>query len=294
MVTSALVAGAAVLTLARPPMPLEFTGRVPTAQALRGIVYTAHRGGALEVPENSMAGLLAAVRRGSAQVVDFDTRMLRDGTLVVLHDAKLDRTTDHRGPVRSLDRRQWRSVRLEPEGSLPGRWRAERPPTVGEVLDRLGGTTVLMLEAKDPRSVPGLARLIHARHLAGSVFVNSNSPAVARQAHRMGLMAQLWRSARQMRTDDPRRWRAFVDVLDVDHRARDVDLRRAVRSGIPRVWAHTVNTPRDRDRALRLGCNGIITDAPGLLAATPVATGLPGALPPSAPNRSGIPGTPLR
>ena len=270
MVTTALVAGAAVLTLTRPLIPLEFAGRAPTAQTLRGVVYTAHRGGALEAPENSMAGLLAALRGRDAQVIDFDTRMLRDGTLVVLHDATLDRTTDRRGAVRVLDRRQWREVRLRPDRSLRGRWSPEHPPSVGEVLDRLGGKSVLMLEAKDPRSLPGLAELIRTRRLTRSVFVNSNSPAVALRAHRMGLMAQLWRSAEQMRTDEPKRWRSFVDLLDVDHRARDADLRRAVRSGIPRVWAHTVNTPRDRDRALRLGCNGIITDAPRLLTSTPV------------------------
>lgn len=58
-------------------------------------------------------------------------------------------------------------------------------------------------------------------------------------------------------------------MLDVDVKARDVDLMRAARSGIPRVWAHTVVTPAQRDRALALGCNGIITDAPGRLARHP-------------------------
>lgn len=60
-----------------------------------------------------------------------------------------------------------------------------------------------------------------------------------------------------------------AQVLDVDVRMlRDEDLRRALRSGVPRVWAHTVNTPTDRDRALRLGCDGVITDAPERLGPT--------------------------
>jgi glycerophosphoryl diester phosphodiesterase len=98
------------------------------------------------------------------------------------------------------------------------------------------------------------------------VFVNSNDPEVARRAHHLGLLAQVWRSAEQLRTDRPERWRSFVDLLDVDHRARDADLLRAVRSGIPRVWAHTVVTDAQRDRVLALGCDGVITDAPGRLA----------------------------
>ncbi|WP_432252059.1 glycerophosphodiester phosphodiesterase [Streptomyces sp. HNM1019] len=233
------------------------------------IVYTAHRGGALEVPENSMSGLASAFSRHDTQVLDFDSRMLADGTLVVMHDATLDRTTDRTGPVRALTAAQWRGVRLRPARSLRGAWRPERPPTVAEVLDRFGGRTTLMVEAKDPESLPRLAKLIRDRGLVRSVYVNSNRPELAREAHRRGLLTQLWRSARQMRTDTPRDWRGVVDLLDVDYRARDADVRRAVTSGIPRVWAHTVDTPAQRDRMLRLGCEGIITDAPGRLISTP-------------------------
>ncbi|MFG2191345.1 glycerophosphodiester phosphodiesterase [Streptomyces sp. NPDC048639] len=279
MVTRSLLAGVLSISLAGPVVPVD-AGRRISAGRLPEIVYVAHRGGALEVPENSMSGLSTALRSGVVQVLDFDTRILRDGTVVVMHDATLDRTTGRAGRVRNLTRGEWRRVRLRPGTGLPGRWRPEHPPTVAEVLDRFGGRTVLMLEAKDPDSLPVLARQIQERGLADSVFVNTNRPAVAREAHRRGLMAQLWRSARQMRHDRPAEWRDFVDLLDVDYEARDEDLRRAAASGIPRVWAHTVNTPRDRDRALRLGCNGIITDAPGLLTAVRVR-GVPqrGAIP---------------
>ncbi|MBI0383219.1 glycerophosphodiester phosphodiesterase family protein, partial [Streptomyces albiflaviniger] len=195
------------------------------------VVYTAHRGGALEVPENSMSGLAAAFSRHDVQVLDFDSRMLADGTLVVMHDATLDRTTDRTGPVRALTTAQWRDVRLRPDPSLRGTWRPERPPTVAEVLDRFGGRITLMVEAKDPESLPRLARMIRDRGLVHSVYVNSNRPEVAREAHRKGLLTQLWRSARQMRTDTPHDWRGVVDLLDVDYRARDKDVRRAVASG---------------------------------------------------------------
>jgi len=252
--------------------PLEWGTGPLTVDALPHIVHVAHRGGAREVPENSMSGLMTAYERGTAQVLDFDTRMLRDGHMVVMHDATLNRTTSMGGPVRGLSRWDWQGVRLRPKSSLRGGWRAERPPTVAEVLDRFGGRIVLMLEAKDPESLRTLARMIRARGLTRSVFVNSNLPEVALRAHRLGLVSQLWRSADQMRTDRPERWAPFVDLLDVDYKARDIDLVRAVNSGVPRVWAHTVITPAQRDRALALGCDGIITDAPGRLARHPAKT----------------------
>jgi glycerophosphoryl diester phosphodiesterase len=252
-----------------PPTPLEWGTAPLTVDALPRVTYVAHRGGAREVPENSMSGLMAAYARGTAQVLDLDTRMLRDGTLVVMHDPTLNRTTFLGGEVGGLDRWEWQGVRLRPRDALPGSWRSERPPTVDEVLDRFGGRIVLMLEAKDPRGLVPLAGLIRARGLTRSVFVNSNDPEVARRVHDLGLLTQLWRSARQLRTDRPERWRPYVDLLDVDYKARDVDLLRAVNSGIPRVWAHTVLTPRQRDRVLALGCDGVITDAPGRLARHP-------------------------
>jgi len=265
-----LASAVSLVPLTGPTAPLEWGTGPLTVDSLPRVTYVAHRGGAREVPENSMSGLMAAYGRGTAQVLDFDTRMLRDGTLVVIHDPLLNRTTYLGGEVRGLDGREWQGVRLRPKASLPGSWRSERPPTVAEVLDRLGGRILLMLEAKDPRSLRPLASLLRSRGLTRSVFVNSNDPALARRAHALGLLTQLWRSAEQLRGDRPERWRSYVDLLDVDFKGRDQDLRRAVRSGIRWVWAHTVVTPGQRDRVLALGCNGVITDAPGRLARVPV------------------------
>ncbi|NLU71750.1 glycerophosphodiester phosphodiesterase [Streptomyces sp. HNM0575] len=237
----------------------------PRAAGLPETVYAAHRGGALEVPENSMAGLTSAYRRRSADVLDVDVRALRDGTLVAMHDRTLDRTTDHKGAVADLTPRQWRRVRLRPDPGLPGSWPREHPPTAAAVLDRFGGRIVLNVELKDGGGLRRLAGLIRGRGLDDSVYVQSNDWHTAAKAHRMGLLTSVWRSVRQARTDDFERWRGTVDMLSVDHGARDADIRRAVRSGIRRVWSHTVRTPEQRDRVLRLGCDGVLTDAPRLL-----------------------------
>ncbi len=252
------------------PAPARMRGpEEPRAAGLPSTVYAAHRGGALEVPENSMAGLVAAYRRHTADVLDVDVRTLRDGTLVAMHDPTLDRTTDHKGPVADLTTRQWRRVRLRPGHSLPGRWPREHPPTAEAVLDRFGGRIVLNVEVKDGGGLKRLAAMLRKRGLTDSVYVQSNELSQAARAHRMGLLTSVWRSVKQARTDRPEHWRSTVDMLSVDYRARDADIRRAVRSGVPRVWSHTIRTPQARDRVLRLGCDGVLTDAPRLLARTP-------------------------
>ncbi|RCG15154.1 glycerophosphodiester phosphodiesterase [Streptomyces reniochalinae] len=242
--------------------------RLPGTPQLTGTTVTAHRGGAKEVPENSMQGLAATFRRGYARVLDTDIRQLRDGTLVAMHDATLDRTTDKRGKVSALDWNDWQDVRLTPQRGLPGHWRPERPPSVREILERFGGKGLLMLELKDPAGLPRLARLIRERHLSHSVLVESNDPRVAERAHARGLLTAVWRSARQLAGDRPERWKRYVTMLSVDRETADRHVRKAVRSGITYVWSHTVNSRADRDRMLKLGCEGIVTDKPGSLAPT--------------------------
>lgn len=257
-----------LLLVASGPAPAGAAERAPDTDRLTGVTVTAHRGGAAEVPENSMQGLAATHRRGYARVLDADVRRLRDGTLVAMHDATLDRTTDHRGRVGALDWAAWQRVRLTPSPGLPGRWRPERPPSVREILDRFGGRSLLMLELKDPAGLPRLARLIRNRQLSRSVLVESNDPRVAERAHGLGLLTAVWRSAAQLAHDRPARWQRYVTMLSVDHRTKARHVRRAVRSGITYVWSHTVNSRAARDRMLRLGCEGFVTDKPGGLALT--------------------------
>jgi glycerophosphoryl diester phosphodiesterase len=57
-----------------------------------------HRGGALLWPENSRTAFENTARLPVEQV-EFDIHPTRDGKLVVIHDAALDRTTDGAGPV---------------------------------------------------------------------------------------------------------------------------------------------------------------------------------------------------
>ena len=57
-----------------------------------------HRGAAGEAPENTIAGCRHAIERG-ARHLELDLRLSADNKLMVIHDAKVNRTTDHRGSV---------------------------------------------------------------------------------------------------------------------------------------------------------------------------------------------------
>ena len=59
----------------------------------------AHRGGALEVPENTVYAFKHAISLDPNIMVEFDVHSTKDGEFVVIHDSTLGRTTVGEGSV---------------------------------------------------------------------------------------------------------------------------------------------------------------------------------------------------
>lgn len=70
----------------------------------------AHRGAMRRAPENTLAAYERAAEMG-ADFVEVDVRETRDGALVLMHDARVDRTTDGHGAVSEMTLEQVRRLR---------------------------------------------------------------------------------------------------------------------------------------------------------------------------------------
>ena len=66
-----------------------------------GPVAFAHRGGAGEAPENTLAAFEIAVALGY-EFLETDAHITRDGVVVAFHDERLDRVTDRTGAIAEL------------------------------------------------------------------------------------------------------------------------------------------------------------------------------------------------
>lgn len=117
--------------------------------------FVGHRGAAAQAPENTIAGFRRAASLGLARV-EFDARITADGHPVIIHDDRLDRTTDGSGAVaesslkaiRALDAGAW----FGPE------FAGERVPTLEQALDTLATLGVapsleIKVEKNDGRRV---------------------------------------------------------------------------------------------------------------------------------------------
>ena len=95
----------------------------------RGIC--AHRGGMATHPENTLPAFREALRLG-AHMIEFDVRFTRDGVLALMHDARVDRTTDGEG--RFSDMTLDELHRLDAGVRKDARFAGTRIPTLEETL----------------------------------------------------------------------------------------------------------------------------------------------------------------
>ncbi|WP_300667848.1 glycerophosphodiester phosphodiesterase family protein [Desulfoluna sp.] len=123
-------------------------------------LITAHRGYAATAPENTLAAFEAAVVAG-ADATEFDVHRSGDGTLVVIHDETVDRTTNGTGAVAELSDAYLRSLDA---GSWKGeQFQGEQIPTLEETLVYLKKCgMVALLEIKTPSIVDDVVAMLYA------------------------------------------------------------------------------------------------------------------------------------
>jgi glycerophosphoryl diester phosphodiesterase len=248
----------------------------------RPIRSIAHRGGAALWPENTMHAFQKALELG-VDMIEMDVRPAADGTLVVMHDDTVDRTTNGTGTVASLSVEALRKLdagyHFEAEdGERQYRGQGLAVPLFEDVLKALPGAR-LNIEMKNfgPAEVGTFCALLRRYQAERSVLVGSFDhepmrtfreacPDVATSAtvreglayyqlHRLGI-GSLYRGP-AVAFQVPER---FGDI----HVIEPLFLQRAARTNL-RVQVWTVNEIDDMMRLLALGVDAILTDRPDLL-----------------------------
>lgn len=111
--------------------------------SLHGIV--GHRGAAARAPENTMAAFQQAHADG-ADAIELDVLKTKDGKFLVMHDDKVDRTTNGTGLVADLTLEE--AQKLDAGSWFDPKFAGERPPELGEVLDWAKDRIHVVVEVK--------------------------------------------------------------------------------------------------------------------------------------------------
>ena len=125
----------------------------PLPQSHRAPVLIAHRTAMGLCPENTIVGIEAAIASG-VDGVEIDVRATRDGVLVLMHDASLERTTGDPRDVEAVTLDELRALRvLDPHGDVG----PQPVPTFAEALQATAATH-LVIEVKQT----GIEELVRA------------------------------------------------------------------------------------------------------------------------------------
>lgn len=260
----------------------------------------AHRGWSSVAPENTLAAFERALDAG-ARVLECDVQLTADGVVAVIHDPRLDRTTDGAGRVRHRTWEEVRSLDAGYAGRFGEAFAGQRVPRLEALLDLARGRARVFVEIK-PEAVglaPGEesveARTVAAARATGTLddlrvlsFAPRALAAVRSRAPRvpLGLVFRWWRH-RRLVAEAAAAGVEYLVAYAARLHSRPGIVTAAHERGI-RVGAYVVDDEATLARMVEIGVDGIATNRVGAL--LPVLEGLLGRDRQEGGPRAGSPG----
>jgi glycerophosphoryl diester phosphodiesterase len=218
-----------------------------------------HRGCPTYEPENTLRSFARALELG-ADMLEFDVFALPSGEVVVFHDRYLQRTTDGEGLLLHHSFRELRKL----DAGL-----GEKIPTLQEVLDLVDRQVPVVVELKNRDSAEPVARILDEYiqmrgwrakdfivssffHAEVNDFKNKCMPGVRIVVPTGVLPIDLAAYA-----DDFDAYGITPDIEYVDQAFVDDAHRRGLK-----VFVFTIDSYEDTQLMVRLGVDGIFTNAP--------------------------------
>lgn len=232
----------------------------------------AHRGASAYAPENTVAAFRLAAEMG-ADGIELDSKLARNGTIVVMHDATVDRTTDGHGRVSDLTLSELKQ--LDAGAKFDSRFAGERIPTLDEVLDMIGDRFIVNVELTN-YSTRGdgledrVVDLIMRRGLLERTMVSSFNPLSLRRVKHIapqvvcGLLYESGVRGMLLRM----LLGGSIPGLEAHHPQHaliNARLIQSMRRRNLRVNTWTVNEEYEMRRLIDLGVDAIMTDKPDVL-----------------------------
>ena len=266
----------------RSPGCLKLTGYTVLALLLLPILYyglyllfkgpqqagpqiIAHRGDSAHAPENTLSAFQRAVQSGAGWL-EMDVQRTKDGRLVVVHDATVDRTTDGSGRVADLTFDEIQSLHIGDDERIPA-----FEETIG--LAKAAGIG-LFPEAKSGGQDPGIyAEIVAALQREGYLqqtilqsFDHAGLEAIAGANPDLIVcpLYGLWQlSLSDVRPDSAKTVCPMGEMVLLNPWM----VRKAHRDGrLVYAWFGAIENPSTMRILLALGVDGLIVDDPSALA----------------------------
>lgn len=220
------------------------------------VLRIGHRGAAGHAPENTLASIEKAISFG-ADLVEVDVQRTSDGHLVIIHDKRVDRTTNGAGSVSGMSLRALREL----DAGV-----GQRVPTVEEVLQTAHGRVGLILELKAKGLAEQVCKTVQLSGFTGQViyasFLHDEVRAIREvdsQAMTMALFGRLPHDP-VMAAQNAKATHIGFSYITVTQSMIEICHQRGLVA-----FAYTVNDRQDIETVMSLGVDGIVSDFPDRL-----------------------------
>jgi glycerophosphoryl diester phosphodiesterase len=219
-----------------------------------------HRGASADAPENSLTAFALAAEQG-ADGIEIDVQLSADGWPVLMHDERVDRTTNGSGAVAELTFEQCQALDCGDGGPIP---------SLDQVFETFGPAFLYNVELKgavwqDDGLVSAVADRIESHQLEEKVLVSTFNPRILRRCR-----SQMSRriAIALLRAPGPYKYTYLIADGQADHPHHsmiDKKYMEWAQNRDYRVHTWTVDDPSEAQRLVDLGVHGIITNKPAFL-----------------------------
>jgi len=242
------------------------------------VIVTGHRGAGGLAPENTLAAIEAGLKQG-VQRIEVDVRQTKDGQVICIHDASIDRTTNGKGLVKDLTFND--IIKFSAGIKFSKDFIDEKIPTLEQAIQLTANKATLLIEIKDGDEMyPGIEKkvvdLINKHKAESNCIVHSFNDSVLFRIHKMDTSIVLHKlliadfPLLQLLTDGHLKitnleYYSFVSEFSIYYPFATSRFIKHVHKLNKKVNVWTVDDKAKIGRLINLGVDGIITNYPNYL-----------------------------
>jgi len=220
------------------------------------VLIIAHRGASAYEPENTLRSVEKALELG-ADMVEVDVRASRDGHVVVMHDAVVDRTTNGKGYVKDMTLEDLKKL----NAGL-----GESVPTLQEVAELIRGKAQLVVEIKASEIEKKVLQIIKENELERETVITSFYHPILKRVKELNpniqtgaIIASRPIKAAQLAMD------ANSNALFPKHLYVDSQMVEEAHRHDLAVYPWTIDILNEIEPLIKMGIDGIVTNKPDVL-----------------------------
>lgn len=247
-----------------------------------GFNVVAHRGGALEAPENTLVAFEKAFSLDSNILFEFDIHLTKDKEIVVIHDSTLERTTNGKGKVADFTLEEVKKLDAgyyfqDEQGQFSYRDKDIKIPTLREVFEKFpNNKKIIEIKVNNTDLDSKLISLIKEFSAEDTVLIGSFDGRILsrlREAHRRWHFSaardEILRilMLESLYLEPLAVWNAEAYLVPEKDEGITVLTKKFVaeaRRRAKKILIWTVNNDEDIQRLKAFGVNGVISDRPSV------------------------------